>query len=36
MPNTQPNESWTIPLFVVLYATMGIGFIMAMVVILMH
>jgi hypothetical protein len=30
------NESWTIPLHVIVWTTISVGFIMAMVVLLMH
>jgi hypothetical protein len=36
MANPPSNESWTIPLFVLMYTTMAVGFIMVLVIILMH
>ena len=36
MANTKPGESWTIPLHVVMWAVIVVGFVMAMAVILMH
>jgi hypothetical protein len=32
----KPNESWTIPLHILEWTTISVGFIMAMVVALMH
>ncbi len=32
----KPHESWTIPLHVIQWTVMSVGFIMAMVVLLMH
>lgn len=36
MANPQSNDSWAVPLLVIEYATMAIGLIMVMVVLLMH
>lgn len=36
MAKTESNDSWAVPLLVVEYATMAIGLIMVLVVILMH
>jgi len=36
MANPQPNDSWSVPLLVVEYTTMGVGLIMVLVVLLMR
>lgn len=36
MQPSQPNESWTIPLHVVMWTVIGVGLIMMLVVLLMH
>jgi hypothetical protein len=32
----RPEETWTIPLHIIMWTTMTVGFIMAMVVVMMH
>jgi hypothetical protein len=36
MASTTSNESWTIPLHVIMWTTISVGLIMAMAVVLMH